>query len=44
VPYLAVIGDKEVEAGTVAVRSRSGEDLGSMSIEQVEELLSFNRD
>ncbi|MAC47552.1 MAG: threonine--tRNA ligase [Oceanospirillum sp.] len=44
VPYLAVIGDKEVEAGTVAVRSRSGEDLGSMSIEQVEALLSFNRD
>lgn len=43
VPYLAVIGDKEVEAGTIAVRSRSGEDLGSMSIEQVEELLSFNR-
>jgi threonyl-tRNA synthetase len=43
VPYLAVIGDKEVEAGTVAVRTRSGEDLGSMSIEQVEELLSFNR-
>ncbi|MBB1485838.1 threonine--tRNA ligase [Oceanospirillum sediminis] len=43
VPYLAVIGDKEVEAGTIAVRSRSGEDLGSMSIEQVEALLSFNR-
>ncbi|OPX56994.1 threonyl-tRNA synthetase [Oceanospirillum multiglobuliferum] len=43
VPYLAVIGDKEVESGTVAVRTRTGEDLGSMSIEQVIELLSSGR-
>jgi threonyl-tRNA synthetase len=34
VPYLLVVGDREVENGTVAVRSRSGEDLGSLSIEQ----------
>lgn len=40
VPYLAVIGDKEVESETVALRTRSGEDLGSMSLEQVEALLS----
>ena len=40
VPYLAVIGDKEVESGSVAVRTRSGEDLGSMSLEQVEALLT----
>ncbi|WP_086480314.1 threonine--tRNA ligase [Oceanospirillum sanctuarii] len=40
VPYLAVIGDKEVESGSVAVRTRSGEDLGSMSLEQVETLLT----
>ncbi|ODC03595.1 threonine--tRNA ligase [Terasakiispira papahanaumokuakeensis] len=33
VPYLLVIGDKEVESGTVAVRTRHGEDLGSMDIE-----------
>jgi len=33
VPYLLVVGDREVENGTVAVRSRSGEDLGSMPIE-----------
>ena len=31
VPYLLVVGDREKEAGAVAVRSRSGEDLGSMS-------------
>ncbi|MGY0219358.1 threonine--tRNA ligase [Endozoicomonadaceae bacterium StTr2] len=33
VPYLLVIGDKEMESGTVAVRTRNGEDLGSMSLE-----------
>ena len=32
VPYMLVIGDKELENNTVAVRTRSGEDLGSMSI------------
>jgi len=33
VPYLLVTGDREVEEGTVAVRTRSGEDLGAMSVE-----------
>jgi threonyl-tRNA synthetase len=37
VPYLLVVGDRETEAGTVAVRTRSGGDLGSMSIEQLTE-------
>ncbi|UCH87780.1 MAG: threonine--tRNA ligase [Dehalococcoidia bacterium] len=32
VPYMLVVGDKEVEAQAVAVRLRSGEDLGSMSV------------
>ena len=32
-PYLLVVGDKEVQAGCVAVRTRTGEDLGSMPIE-----------
>ncbi len=32
VPYLVVIGDKEVETGEIAVRTRQGEDLGVMSI------------
>ena len=27
-----MVGDKEVQAGTVAVRTRSGEDLGAMSL------------
>jgi threonyl-tRNA synthetase len=28
-----VVGDREMGEGTVAVRTRSGEDLGSMTIE-----------
>jgi threonyl-tRNA synthetase len=32
VPYLLVVGDREKEAGAVAVRVRTGEDLGSMSL------------
>jgi threonyl-tRNA synthetase len=34
VPYLVVVGDREKENGAVAVRVRSGEDLGSMSLDQ----------
>ena len=32
IPYLLVVGDREREAGQVAVRARSGEDLGTMSV------------
>ena len=32
-PYHLVVGDKEMQAGTVAVRTRSGEDLGPMSLD-----------
>jgi len=32
VPYMLVIGDKEVEAGAVAVRLRSGNDLGALPV------------
>ncbi|MES1927605.1 threonyl-tRNA synthetase / Ser-tRNA(Thr) hydrolase [Salinisphaera dokdonensis CL-ES53] len=34
VPYLLVVGDREVESGAVAVRTREGEDLGSMSVDE----------
>ncbi|MBO4381193.1 MAG: threonine--tRNA ligase, partial [Clostridia bacterium] len=34
VPYVLVIGDKEAEAGLVAVRHRSQGDLGTMSVEE----------
>ncbi len=39
VPYLLVVGDKEVESGTVAVRTRSGQDLGSLPVDDLIELL-----
>ncbi|MEN1957525.1 threonine--tRNA ligase [Luteimonas changyuni] len=32
VPYLLVVGDREKEQGAVAVRTRAGEDLGSMPL------------
>jgi len=32
-PYQLVLGDKEMQANTVAVRTRSGEDLGAMSLD-----------
>jgi threonyl-tRNA synthetase len=35
VPYMLVIGDKELENNTVAVRTRRGEDLGSMSLDDL---------
>jgi len=35
VPYMLVIGDRELETNTVAVRTRSGEDLGTMSVDDL---------
>jgi threonyl-tRNA synthetase len=40
VPFLLVAGDREREAGTLAVRSRSGEDLGSMTIDDLGKFLA----
>ncbi len=33
VPYMLVMGDRDVENGTVSVRTRGGEDLGAMSLD-----------
>jgi threonyl-tRNA synthetase len=40
VPYLLVTGDRELESRTVAVRTRSGENLGSMSLNAFAERLA----
>lgn len=40
VPYLVVVGDKEIENNAVAVRTRKGEDLGTLSLEAFEQLLA----
>lgn len=37
VPYMLVVGDREMAAGAAAVRLRSGEDLGSIAIEELAE-------
>ncbi|WP_372758501.1 threonine--tRNA ligase [Litorivivens sp.] len=39
-PYILVVGDKEVENQTVAVRARQGEDLGTMTWDQIAEHLA----
>ena len=39
VPYLLVVGDREVENGELAVRTQSGEDLGTMPIDAFATLL-----
>src|SRR5215469_269535 len=39
VPYMLVMGDKEVESGTVAVRLRSGENLGPIGVDALLERL-----
>ena len=40
VPYLLVIGDKEMASGAVAVRARGGEDLGVMSLADFSQKIS----
>ncbi|GHA85731.1 threonine--tRNA ligase [Modicisalibacter luteus] len=35
VPYLLVVGDKEIESDSVAVRTRSGEDLGTLKVDDL---------
>ena len=39
IPYMLVVGDRDMENGTVSPRHRSGEDLGAMSLEQFAALL-----
>ncbi|UXB11829.1 threonine--tRNA ligase [Aeromonas dhakensis] len=40
VPFMLVCGDKEVEAGKIAVRTRKGADLGSYPVEELIALLT----
>jgi threonyl-tRNA synthetase len=40
VPYLLVVGDREAEDRTVAVRTRAGEDLGSLGLEALGQRLT----
>lgn len=40
IPFMLVVGDKEVEAGEVAVRTRKGEDLGKFKLDEIVEKIT----
>ena len=40
IPYLLVIGDREVESRSAAVRVRSGDDLGAKSLDEIRQMLT----
>jgi threonyl-tRNA synthetase len=42
IPYLLVVGDRETENQSVAVRTRSGEDLGTMTLVEFAERLRID--
>ncbi len=42
IPYMLVVGDREVAQNTISVRARQGEDLGSMSLDDFAKLLTIN--
>ena len=42
VPYVVVVGDKEMESGSVSVRARHGQDLGTLSLDEFLETLAVS--
>ena len=34
IPYMLVVGDRDIENHTVSIRTRAGEDLGAMSLDE----------
>jgi threonyl-tRNA synthetase len=40
-PYMAIVGDKELEAGTVSIRGRNDADLGNLTIFDFAQKLSL---
>ncbi|MDA8562670.1 threonine--tRNA ligase [Luminiphilus sp.] len=42
VPYVVVVGDKEMESGSVSVRARRGQDLGILSLDEFLETLAVS--
>ncbi|GMT39881.1 MAG: threonine--tRNA ligase [bacterium] len=40
IPYLLVVGNREVEGSAVSVRTQRGEDLGSMTVEEFADLMN----
>jgi threonyl-tRNA synthetase len=44
IPYMVVVGDKEAENGTIAVRTRSGGDQGTMTLDAFLDKIIVERD
>lgn len=44
VPYMVIVGDKDIENRTISVRHRSGKDLGAMKYEDFESLIKEEND
>ncbi len=40
IPYMLIVGEKEVETNTVSVRKHGGEDLGNMSVEEFGKMIN----
>ncbi|MCR4625786.1 MAG: threonine--tRNA ligase [Lachnospiraceae bacterium] len=43
VPYMVIVGDKDMENNTVSIRHRAGEDLGALKYEDFEKILIEER-
>ncbi|MEM1259119.1 MAG: threonine--tRNA ligase [Bacteroidota bacterium] len=41
IPFMAIVGEREVEEGTISIRKHGGEDLGGVSIEDFSNLISM---
>ena len=39
IPYMIVVGEQEKESATISVRQHGGDDLGSLSIEALKEII-----
>ena len=44
IPYMIIVGDKDIEAQTVSIRHRSGKDLGAMKCEEFESIIKAEKD
>lgn len=44
IPYMVIVGDKDMENQTVSIRHRSGKDLGAMSYESFVDMLKQEQD
>ena len=44
IPYMVIVGDRDIENGTVSIRHRSGADLGAMHFDEFKTILQDEQD